>query len=245
MKDFEDKIFTDFQILVKEEPLLYNLYGALLHKQSLWALLSTVLEGKIHKYSASNMNFEEEFHDIFLNDPEIRATITADIAAYHQRDFACKNYLEVILFHRGFQAVTMYRIARHYHLSNQKYTARFFQNCISESFCMDIHPNAKIGKGVVVDHGIGLVVGETAEIGDHVYILHNVTLGSTGHHSGDRHPKVKDHVFIGAGAIILGNIVINEHVNIAAGSVVTKDVASYTTVAGVPARPIGTYKKLQ
>ncbi len=246
MQEIWRRILTESQGFTKSEPLIkkiidYNISG----KKDLWGSLGSILSNKLANNYLSQAELKQLIVEVLEGNDNIKEQIITDLNAYYDRDFACETYLEVILFYRGFQAVSAYRIARSFYLDDQKLTAKYFQNRIFEVYAMDIHPGAKLGKGVVVDHGIGLVIGETSEIGDNAFIFHNVTLGGTGHEGGDRHPKIKNNVFIGAGATILGNIIINDNVNIAAGSIVTKDVQTNTTVAGIPAKVIGQAKKLQ
>ncbi|GGX31613.1 serine O-acetyltransferase EpsC [Aquimarina muelleri] len=246
MKNIWDKIKIESERFINNEPVIekvirYNITG----KENFWASIASILSKKLANEYLPKKELEKIIIQILEEDKEIQKQIITDLQGYYDRDFACNSYLEVLLFYRGFQAVSAYRIARSFYLKDQKLTSKFFQNRIFEVYAMDIHPNAKLGKGIVIDHGIGLVIGETSEIGDNAFIFHNVTLGGTGHAGGDRHPKIKNNVFIGAGATILGNITINDNVNIAASSVVTKDVDANTTVAGIPAKVIGKAKKLQ
>ena len=246
MEGIWGKILEEITNIGDKEPMIKKMIRQNIDKKrGLWHSLSMILSQKLADETCNAAELRNLIAAIFTNFTPLREVILADLQAYLDRDFACENYLEVLLFFRGFQACTAYRIARYLYLNNQRYTAKYFQNRIFEVYGVDIHPQAKLGKGVVIDHGIGLVIGETAEIGDNAYIFHNVTLGGTGHASGDRHPKIKNNVFIGAGATILGNVTINDNANIAAGSVVTKDVPANLTVAGVPAKVIGQAKKLQ
>jgi serine O-acetyltransferase len=162
-----------------------------------------------------------------------------DIAAVYDRDPACERYIEPILYFKGFHAIQTHRLA-HWSLSHgRKDFALYLQSRASQVFQTDINPAARLGKGIFLDHATGLVVGETAVIGDDVSILHGVTLGGTGKENGDRHPKIGSGVLIGAGATVLGNIKIGKCSRIAAGSLVVKEIPNNVTVAGVPARIIG------
>ena len=172
----------------------------------------------------------------FRSDTEISAAIRQDLCAVADRDPVAGGYLRPFVFFKGFQALQAYRVA-HWHWGHEsKFFAVFLQNRISEVYGVDIHPAARIGAGILMDHATGIVVGETAVIEDNVSILHEVTLGGTGKQSGDRHPKVRQGVLIGAGAKILGNVEIGEGAKIGAGSVVLDPVPPHSTVAGVPAR---------
>ncbi|MDY8136244.1 serine O-acetyltransferase [Aquimarina sp. 2201CG5-10] len=246
MEDIWKKILNESEALSKDESIIKKVIDQTINKkENFWISIAFILSNLLANNYISQSELQTLISQILTKNTEIQTQIITDFKTYYERDFACETYIEVILFNRGFQAVTAYRIARYYYQNNQKLTSKFFQNRIFDVFGMDIHPNAKLGQGIVIDHGIGLVIGETAEIGDNAFIFHNVTLGGTGHKGGDRHPKIKNNVFIGAGATILGNIVINDNANIAAGSVVTKEVPENTTVAGIPAKVIGKAKKLQ
>ena len=172
-------------------------------------------------------------------DPSIASAIRADIAAVIDRDPAANRYIEPILYFKGFHALQTHRLAHWLWKSGRRDFALYLQSRSSAVFQCDINPNVPIGRGVFLDHATGLVVGETAVIGDDVSILQDVTLGGTGKETGDRHPKIARGVMIGAGAKILGNIEIGQCARVAAGSVVLKAVPRNTTVAGVPARVVG------
>ena len=246
MKQIWNKILEEAKNFTQKEPFITSIIEQVIHDNNdFWTAIAVVISGKLKTDHIPQSKIKAFIIQALDENEEIKKQIIADLTSYFERDFACETYLEVVLFYRGFQAVTAYRIARSCYLNSQKLTSKFLQNRIFEVYGMDIHPNAKLGKGIVIDHGIGVVIGETAEIGDHAFIFHNVTLGGTGHAGGNSHPKVKNNVFIGAGATILGNITINDNVNIAAGSIVTKDVQTNTTVAGVPAKVIGEARKLQ
>ncbi len=246
MKQIWSRILTEAESFTKKEPFITSIIEQVIHsKHDFWSTVAVVLSNKLKSNYMPQSKIRTLIIQVLDENEEIKKQVIADLESYFERDFACETYLEVVLFYRGFQAVTAYRIARSCYLNSQKLTSKFLQNRIFEVYGMDIHPNARLGKGIVIDHGIGVVIGETAEIGDNAFIFHNVTLGGTGHAGGDRHPKVKNNVFIGAGATILGNITVNDNVNIAAGSIVTKDVQTNTTVAGIPAKVIGVAKKIQ
>ncbi len=163
----------------------------------------------------------------------------ADILAVYDRDPACHRYVEPLLYLKGFQALQTYRMAHRLYMSGRKDFAYYLQSRSSMIFGCDIHPNARIGRGIMIDHAHSIVIGETAVIEDNVSLLHSVTLGGTGKEDGDRHPKVRHGCLIGAGASILGNIEIGHCSRVAAGSVVLHDVPPNRTVAGVPAKVVG------
>ena len=163
----------------------------------------------------------------------------ADLVAVFERDPACHRLLQPILYFKGYQAMQAYRVGHWLWETGQKDLAYFFQMRVSEIFGIDIHPAAKIGKGIMIDHAHSIVIGETAVVGDNVSMLHSVTLGGTGKEEEDRHPKIEDGVLIGAGAKVLGNIRVGHCSRIAAGSVVLADVPPCKTVAGIPAKIVG------
>jgi serine O-acetyltransferase len=172
-------------------------------------------------------------------DPTIIAAAIADLIAVRARDPAAESYLKPFLYYKGFHALQWHRIGHWLWRNGRRELAYFLQSRVSEIFAIDIHPAVPIGSGVFIDHGTGLVVGETAVIGDDVSILHEVTLGGTGKERGDRHPKVRDGVLLCAGAKVLGNVEIGRDAKVGAGSVVLHDVPPRATVAGVPARIVG------
>jgi serine O-acetyltransferase len=159
--------------------------------------------------------------------------------ATFDRDPACHRFLQPLLYFKGFQAVQAYRVGHFMWESGKRDIAYFMQSRVSEVFGIDIHPGAKIGQGLMIDHAHSIVIGETAVVGDNVSMLHSVTLGGTGKEEEDRHPKIEHGVLIGAGAKVLGNIRVGHCSRIAAGSVVLHDVPPKSTVAGVPARVVG------
>jgi serine O-acetyltransferase len=172
-------------------------------------------------------------------DDTIGAAMRADIVAVADRDPATNRYIEPLLYFKGFHAIETHRLAHWLWNRGRKDLAYYLQSRSSSVFQTDIHPAARIGRGIFLDHATGLVAGETAVIGDNVSMLHGVTLGGTGKEDGDRHPKIGSGVMIGAGAKILGNIEIGHCARIAAGSVVLHSVPPCKTVAGVPAKVIG------
>jgi serine O-acetyltransferase len=167
------------------------------------------------------------------------AALRVDLAAVYDRDPACSRIIEPLLYFKGFHALQTHRFSHLLWRAGRRDFALYLQSQSSRVFGIDIHPAARIGRGIMLDHGSGIVIGETAEIGDNSSLLHGVTLGGSGKETGDRHPKIGRGVMIGAGAKILGNIHVGDCARIAAGSVVLKDVPSKTTVAGVPARVVG------
>jgi serine O-acetyltransferase len=179
------------------------------------------------------------FEQVLESSEHLGRAFRADLFAVRDRDPACTRYIEPLLYFKGFHALVTHRFAHELHRSGRRDFALYLQSQSSRIFGVDIHPAARIGVGIMLDHGSGIVVGETASIGDNCSLLHSVTLGGTGKEGGDRHPKIGESVMIGAGAKVLGNITVGKCSRIAAGSVVLADVPANTTVAGVPAKVIG------
>lgn len=181
----------------------------------------------------------QTFHDVVAANPELGAAFRADLSAVLDRDPACSRYLEPLLYFKGFHAIVTYRLAHELWRQGRKDFALYLQSQSSRLFAVDIHPAARLGRGLMLDHATGFVVGETAVVGDNCSFLHAVTLGGSGKATGDRHPKIGCSVLIGAGAKVLGNIHVGNCSRIAAGSVVLADVPPNMTVAGVPAKVVG------
>lgn len=224
----------------KAEPVLSSFfYSTILNHDNLASALAFHLANKLDCATANALLINEIILEALQEDSTIMDAVHADLMATYQRDSACCALLTPLLFYKGFHALQSYRIAHYLWKKNRKTLAVFFQNRISMMFSVDIHPAARIGKGIMLDHATGIVIGETAVVEDNVSIMQAVTLGGTGKESGDRHPKVRKGVLISAGAKILGNIEIGAGAKIGAGSVVLKAVAAHTTVAGVPAKVVG------
>ncbi|GLJ13486.1 hypothetical protein SUGI_0213550 [Cryptomeria japonica] len=225
------------------EPSLASfLYSTILAHRSLERALAFHLGNKLSNSTLLNSQLYNLIADTFMEDAHIRNCIRADIRAFRERDAACVSLTQCMLNFKGFLACQAHRVAHRLWNQGRVSLALAIQSRVSEVFSVDIHPAARIGKGVFFDHATGLVVGETATIGNNVSILHHVTLGGTGKYGGDRHPKIGDGVLIGAGATILGNIRIGEGAKIGAGSVVLIDVPSFATAVGNPARLVGNKK---
>jgi serine O-acetyltransferase len=222
------------------EPVLASfLYATILNHDTLEAAVSFHLATKLDSPALPAMLIREVFDEAFAKDKSIGEALRADLTAVNERDSACCSLVTPLLYFKGFHALQSYRIAHWLWQQGRESMALFLQNRISSVFAVDIHPAAKIGKGIMFDHATGIVIGETAVVEDDVSIMQSVTLGGTGKEAGDRHPKVRKGVLIGAGAKILGNIEIGHCAQIGAGSVVLKEVPPCTTVAGVPAKIIG------
>ncbi|UTP40996.1 serine O-acetyltransferase [Phenylobacterium sp. LH3H17] len=221
----------------KAEPALASLLNAVvLSHEDLGAALSYQLARKLGDQELRAMSLRELADAAYRNQPELVDTAEADLRAVFERDPACKGYVQPFLFFKGFQALQTQRVAHWLWHQGRETIALYLQSRMSEVFQVDIHPATKIGSGVFIDHGTGIVIGETAVIGDDVSLLQGVTLGGTGAEQGDRHPKIGKGVLLGAGAKVLGNIVIGDYAKIASGSVVLKPVPPGCTAAGVPAR---------
>jgi serine O-acetyltransferase len=222
------------------EPLMGGLiHSGILHHPTLERALAYRISLKLASNEMSEQILREIADNAFAKDPDLAAAARADIMAIYDRDPACHRYMQPLLFFKGFQAVQAYRLGHHLWVTGRRDLAYFVQMRVSEIFGVDIHPNARIGRGLMIDHAHSIVIGETAVVGDNVSMLHSVTLGGTGKEDGDRHPKIGNGVLIGAGAKVLGNITIGHCSKVAAGSVVLMDIPPCKTVAGVPAKIVG------
>mmetsp|Transcript_18270 Transcript_18270/g.29731 ORF Transcript_18270/g.29731 Transcript_18270/m.29731 type:complete len:247 (+) Transcript_18270:333-1073(+) len=212
---------------------------------SLQDSLARVLANKIGTELFPFQELYNIFTETYSSNKPLVQSLKDDIKAILNRDFACEKLSEPLLFYNGFHGLQLQRMAHYFYRKKENILASFLHERMVSVCSMDIHPAVSIGKRVVIDHGIGLVVGETASIGNDVFMYHNVTLGSVGTHPGDRHPKIGNNVLIGSNVTILGNILIGEGSAVAAGSVVTRSVPSQTLVAGNPAKEIGPAKSFQ
>jgi len=222
------------------EPILASfIHATILNHSSLEAALSFHLANKLDSPTASSLLLREVILDAFNSDTCIPWALRADLLAVEERDSACTELSVPFLYFKGFHALQTHRVTNWLWKQGRESLALFFQNRMSAEFGVDIHPAAKMGYGIMLDHATGLVIGETAVVGNNVSILQSVTLGGTGKDEGDRHPKICDGVLISAGATILGNICVGEGAKVGAGSVVLEAVPPHTTVAGVPAKVVG------
>lgn len=234
------RIQREARIAVRDEPLLGALiHAGLLHHSTFDAALAYRFSLKLASREMSEQILREIADDAFSRAPELSSAALADLMAVYDRDPATHRLMQPILFFKGYQALQSYRIGHWLWQQGRSDMAYFVQMRCSEVFGVDIHPAARIGTGVMIDHAHSIVIGETAVVGNDVSMLHSVTLGGTGKEDGDRHPKIGNGVMIGAGAKVLGNIHVGHCSRIAAGSVVLSDVPPCKTVAGVPARIVG------
>ena len=223
----------------KERILSKVLTEFILERKSLPDALGWRLAARLVKNSVPENDIRELIKEAFEGDSEILGSVEADLLAVKERDPACSDFLTPFMYFKGFQALCCYRVANFLWRENRRDLALYLQSLIAVVYSVDIHPAAKIGNGILLDHATGFVAGETTVIEDDVSILHEVTLGGTGKERGDRHPKICSGVLIGAGAKILGNVKIGKGARIGASSVVLNDVPPHVSVAGVPAKEIG------
>ncbi|MBW2279890.1 MAG: serine O-acetyltransferase [Deltaproteobacteria bacterium] len=225
----------------RREPILGSfLHAIVLNHETLEDALSFRLAGKLESPNLHAMQVREVIDEALAKSPEIGVAVRADLNAVRARDPACTGLSEPLLYFKGFHAIQSYRVGHWLWGQGRQALALHLQNRISEVFSVDVHPGARIGSGIFIDHGTGVVIGETAVVEDDVSMLHEVTLGGTGKQTGDRHPKVRRGVLLSVGAKVLGNVTIGEGAKIGAGSVVLEDIPPHTTAVGVPARVVGT-----
>ncbi|MDB2360706.1 serine O-acetyltransferase [Porticoccaceae bacterium] len=233
------KIVDEVAVVIKDEPMLANfLQTTVLDHRNMGESLGFHLASKLSNRAIPFATLLPLFNEIFASEQVLYAA-SRDIQATVDRDSACSVYSTPFLYFKGFFALQAYRITHQlWHRGNQS-LALMLQHSISTHFAVDIHPAAKIGSGILIDHATGLVIGETAVVEDSVSIMQSVTLGGTGKESGDRHPKIRKNVLLGPGAKVLGNIEVAEGSMVAASSVVLKSVPAHSIIAGVPAEVVG------
>ena len=235
-----ERIRREAEDVIARDPSLGGfMYGAVLNHRRLEDALAQRLARCLGNDDLGAELVVQAFDDALGAEPDIGAQARADIIAVMERDPACDRAIEPLLYFKGFQALETYRVAHRLWEMGRKDFALYLQSRASAVFSVDIHPAARVGRGIMIDHAHSIVIGETAVVEDNVSMLHSVTLGGTGKEDGDRHPKVRHGVLLGAGAKVLGNIEIGHCSRVAAGSVVLHDVPANRTVAGVPARIIG------
>ncbi|MGB7126214.1 MAG: serine O-acetyltransferase [Methylovirgula sp.] len=242
--DRADSLFARVRIeaeeILRREPCIAGWVSmTILDQPSLEAAIIHRLAERLGNDAVAAEFIRQTYLDMVGREPTIGIAFRADIMATLDRDPACTRLIEPVLYFKGFHAIATHRLAHALWNAGQRDLALYLQSRSSEVFQTDIHPAARIGKGIFLDHATGLVIGSTAMIEDDVSMLQDVTLGGTGNEGGDRHPKIRHGVLIGAGAKILGNIEVGHCARIAAGSVVLRPVPPNKTVAGVPARVVG------
>lgn len=223
----------------REPALASYFHAAVLSHDSLESALAYGLSSLLGNEVISTLTLHQVIENGFHSDRELAVKMRRDLMAHYDRDPACNKFHIPLLYFKGFHALQVHRVANWLWHRGRRSMARYLQSRASELFAVDIHPAASIAGGLMIDHATGLVIGETAVVGEDVSMLHAVTLGGTGHETGDRHPKIGRGVLIAAGAKILGNIRVGEGAKIGAGSLVLESVEPHTTVAGVPARVVG------
>jgi serine O-acetyltransferase len=224
----------------QEEPILGSYFHAtILNHPTFGSALSFRLASKLDNPMLPTMLIRDVIQEAMQDDPDILRAAEIDMLAVFARDPACEDLTTPFLFYKGFHALQAHRIANWLWQNGRQTLAQFFQSQISVGLGVDIHPAARVGAGIMLDHATGIVVGETAVIEDDVSILHSVTLGGTGKATGDRHPKIRRGVLLAAGCKVIGNIEVGEGAKVGAGSVVLDNVPPHVTVAGVPARVVG------
>ncbi|MEO1043135.1 MAG: serine O-acetyltransferase [Pseudomonadota bacterium] len=223
-----------------QEPILASFLSAtILNHRDFRSALSYRLAQKLSDGEMNAMLWREVAEDAYSGDDTIVSAAMADIQAYVDRDPAAKSTSQPFLHFKGYQAIQSYRLAHWLWKDGREALALYLQSRMSELFQVDIHPAAVLGQGLFFDHATGIVIGETARVGDNCSLLHGVTLGGTGKETQQRHPTLAAGVLIGAGAKVLGNILVGEGAKVASGSVVLDPIKPYCTVAGVPAKPVG------
>ena len=239
-----DPIWTEIREaahdLARAEPALASLlHATILSQPRFESALSYHLARMLATNETPAMLIRQTLDEAIAGDPEIGVAARADIVAVYERDPACSSRLDPFLWFKGFHALQTHRVAHWLHSRGRRGMALFLQSRSSSIFGVDINPAARIGKGIMIDHATGVVIGETAVVEDGVSMLQGVTLGGTGKETGDRHPKIRRGVLIGAGAKVLGNIEVGARAKVASGSVVLHAVPAGCTVAGVPAKVVG------
>ena len=232
-----EQLRSEAETMAEREPALAGfVHATVLKHDRLEHALSYHMAKKLGGEDLSPLAVRETFEEAIAADPDIGAALRADLSAVLDRDPACHSFVEAFLYYKGFHALECYRIAHWLWRQDRIAMALFFQSRISQLFAVDIHPAAVMGRGIMIDHATGVVIGETSVVEDDVSIMQDVTLGGTGKESGDRHPKVRRGVLISLGAKVLGNIEIGEYSRVGAGSVVLTPVPAGCTAVGVPAK---------
>jgi serine O-acetyltransferase len=234
------RVRAEAEEIVASEPALASfVYATVLSHGTLEEAVVHRLAARLDHPDVPGDLIRRVYEQALAAEPGIGEAFRIDITAVFERDAACKRMIEPILYFKGFAALETHRLAHWLWTRGRQDFAFYLQSRSSAVFGVDINPAARFGRGIMLDHATSIVVGETSVVDDDVSILQSVTLGGTGKESGDRHPKIRRGVMIGAGAKILGNIEVGHCARVAAGSVVLKPVPPCTTVAGVPAKVVG------
>ena len=231
-----NKIHEEINSLKKDESMQKFFNKNVLNFSNLTDSITYLMSNKLINDDMPEGNIIDYVREAFL-DNGILTAIEEDINEVFKKDPACNYFFQPLLFYKGFHSISAYRVAN-YWLNEKPSFSMYIQSIVSEKFNVDIHPNAKIGKGIMVDHASGVVIGETAQIGDYSSLFHGVTLGGVGSEKGQRHPKIGKNVMLSANSTIVGNIKIGDNVKIGAGSVVLNDIPENSTAVGVPAKII-------
>lgn len=227
----------------EREPLLVSfLFSTILNHDSLESALAFHLANRLASPSMISTQIMSLCMEAFKESPDLSSKLRADIMAVRERDPACTCLPDVFLYFKGFHALQIYRVANYLWKNGRRVLAHYLQSQMSQTYQIDIHPNATLGSGIMLDHGTGIVIGETAVVGDNCSLLHHVTLGGSGAKNVDRHPKVGNGVLIGAAVSVLGNVRIGDGCQIGAGTLVISDLPDYSVAVGVPAKIIGQFK---
>jgi serine O-acetyltransferase len=233
------QILTSASNLAQSEPALAQLLDDTIQQHSSYqSALAALIIRNLTRSALYTATLPDIVNEAISCDESITLNSLSDLQATIDRDPACRNPVEALLFYRGFKGLQSYRVARYLWNQGRNTLARHLQSLIVDSYQMDLHPGARIEGGVFIDHGTGIVIGETAQVERNVSMLHDVTLGGTGKSSGLRHPHIQEGVLLGAGCKVLGRINIGRNSKVAAGSIVLEDVPDNTTAVGIPARLI-------
>lgn len=235
-----ERLIGEAKHVCATDPALHAIItDVILGKGEFYSALSGLLAHKLRDSILPSSMWETLFAEARMGCPDLDATAQEDLAAVVARDPAIEDILTPFLCYKGFHALQCHRVGHWLWSQGRCTAARIVQSRVSEVFSVDIHPAVSMGRRVFIDHGTGIVIGETAMVGDDVSILQHVTLGGTGKGRGDRHPKIRDGALLSANATVLGNIEIGRGATVGAGSVVLKSVPPFATAVGVPARTLG------
>ena len=235
-EDLWNKILEEVELFSNDKTMEYYFMNNILNFNNLSDALSLLISKNLKSQEVHEDNIMHDVGVAFKSKDIIHA-IEEDINEIYHKDPACNYFFQPLLFYKGFHALQAYRVAN-YWVEEKLSFSLYIQSIVSEKFNVDIHPNAKMGKGIMVDHASGVVIGETAIVGDYSSIFHGVTLGGVGSEKGQRHPQVGKNVLLSANSTIVGNIKIGDNAKIGAGSVVLDDIPKDCTAVGVPAKVI-------